>query len=186
MLKLYENIKKYRTERGWNQSDLAKRVGYSDKSMISKIEKGLVDLSQSQIQKFADAFGISASELFGPTPTQHPLKTVAVHSTIGSSPNHPYQTKVIKGRHAVEFRKEKVSLPEPLFNNSNENTEQEQESSDSRFTDEEQSRLMEEYGMTAEQIAFTEHLFDLYLMADDRIKDAVEALLCSQETERKR
>lgn len=65
MISLYKNIKKYRLENGWTQTQLAEKVGYSDKSMISKIEKGEVDLSQSQIWKFADAFGITASELFG-------------------------------------------------------------------------------------------------------------------------
>lgn len=65
MLKLYENIKENRIAKGWSQSELARRVGYSDKSMISKIEKGVVDLSQSQIKKFADAFDISMADLFG-------------------------------------------------------------------------------------------------------------------------
>ena len=46
MLKLYENIKENRVAKGWSQSELARRVGYSDKSMISKIEKGVVDLSR--------------------------------------------------------------------------------------------------------------------------------------------
>ena len=65
MIDLYKNIKKYRLENGWTQTELANKVGYSDKSMISKIEKGEVDLSQSQIWKFADVFGISAPVLFG-------------------------------------------------------------------------------------------------------------------------
>lgn len=65
MLKLYENIKENRVAKGWSQSELARRVGYSDKSMISKIEKGVVDLSQSQIKKFADVFGVSMADLFG-------------------------------------------------------------------------------------------------------------------------
>lgn len=65
MLKLYENIKENRMAKGWSQAELARRVGYSDKSMISKIEKGVIDLSQSQIKKFADVFGVSMADLFG-------------------------------------------------------------------------------------------------------------------------
>lgn len=65
MLKLYENIKENRVAKGWSQAELARRVGYSDKSMISKIEKGVIDLSQSQIKKFADVFGVSMADLFG-------------------------------------------------------------------------------------------------------------------------
>lgn len=65
MLELYENIKKFRTMKGWSQNELALRVGYSDKSMISKIENGLVDLSQSQILRFADELGVTPSDLMG-------------------------------------------------------------------------------------------------------------------------
>lgn len=65
MLDLYKNIKACRLQKKWSQDELAQRVGYSDKSMISKIEKGLVDLSQSQIIKFSEVFGVPASVLFG-------------------------------------------------------------------------------------------------------------------------
>ena len=65
MLTLYRNIKLYRTRNGWSQEEMAKRVGYSDKSMVSKIERGKVDLSRSQMERFADVFGISLSELMG-------------------------------------------------------------------------------------------------------------------------
>ena len=67
MLQLYENIKLLRISHGWNQSELAEKVGYSDKSMISKIEKGAVALSRSQIVKFATVFGVTASVLMGDT-----------------------------------------------------------------------------------------------------------------------
>lgn len=69
MLDLYKNIKMCRLSRGWSQTDLANKVGYSDKSMISKIEKGAVDLSQSQIVKFAEVFSVSPADLFGDTVT---------------------------------------------------------------------------------------------------------------------
>lgn len=65
MLKLYENIKNLRIENGWTQDYLAKKVGYADKTMISRIESGLIDLKQSQIRKMADAFGVSPADLFG-------------------------------------------------------------------------------------------------------------------------
>lgn len=72
MLKLYENIRLLRISHGWNQSELAEKVGYSDKSMISKIEKGAVDLSRSQIMKFAKVFGVTASVLLGDTDNPSP------------------------------------------------------------------------------------------------------------------
>ena len=46
MLQLYANIKKRRLELEMTQSDLAQKMGYADKSMIAKIEKGTVDLPQ--------------------------------------------------------------------------------------------------------------------------------------------
>lgn len=65
MLDLYKNIKQLRLELGLTQSELAKRLGYSDKSMIAKIEKGEVDLAQSKISAFAKALNTSEIELMG-------------------------------------------------------------------------------------------------------------------------
>ena len=53
MLQLYKNIKNRRKELGMTQSELAKKLGYTDKSMISKIENGAIDLPQSKIIAFA-------------------------------------------------------------------------------------------------------------------------------------
>lgn len=65
MLKLYGNIKKEREEKGISQSELAKKVGYSDRSMIAKIENGKVDLSQSKIEAIAKALGTTSASLMG-------------------------------------------------------------------------------------------------------------------------
>lgn len=65
MIALYQNIKKRRTELQLTQSELAERMGYAEKSMIAKIEKGLVDLPQSKIIAFANALNTSASALMG-------------------------------------------------------------------------------------------------------------------------
>lgn len=75
MLDLYKNIKMCRLSLGWSQTDLANKVGYSDKSMISKIEKGAVDLSQSQIIKFAEVFGVAPADLFGDSTPAATLQT---------------------------------------------------------------------------------------------------------------
>ena len=65
MLKLYENIRYYRKLNKWTQEDLASRMGYTDRSMIAKIESGKVDLSQSKIIEFAKVFGVDPGELMG-------------------------------------------------------------------------------------------------------------------------
>ncbi len=65
MLKLYENIKRLRLEKSMTQDELARLAGYTDRSSIAKIERGLVDLSQSKIKQFADIFGVTPSNLMG-------------------------------------------------------------------------------------------------------------------------
>lgn len=65
MLELYINIRNKRKEMGLSQEELAKKVGYSGKSMISKIERGEVDLSTTMIKKFADVLDTTPSELMG-------------------------------------------------------------------------------------------------------------------------
>lgn len=65
MLALYKNIKRLRTEAGMTQDELAKRAGYTDRSSVAKIEKGVVDLNQSKIQQFADIFGVTPGHLMG-------------------------------------------------------------------------------------------------------------------------
>jgi transcriptional regulator with XRE-family HTH domain len=64
MLTLYENIKKRRIEKGWTQAELADALGY-ERSMIAKIEKGLVDLTLSRTKDFAKVLGTTPNELIG-------------------------------------------------------------------------------------------------------------------------
>lgn len=49
MLDLYKNIKMRREELGMSQEQLAKKVGYTSRSTIARIERGDFDLSQSKI-----------------------------------------------------------------------------------------------------------------------------------------
>lgn len=65
MEKLYINIKTLRKVNGWSQEELAKRMGYTDRSMIAKIEAGAVDLAESKIMQFAKVFGVKPSILMG-------------------------------------------------------------------------------------------------------------------------
>lgn len=73
MLELYENIKKQRLLLKMTQTELAKKLGYADKSMIAKIEKGLIDLPQSKIIAFAEALNTTPSELMGWEETNHTI-----------------------------------------------------------------------------------------------------------------
>lgn len=65
MLKIYENIKKYRLSLGLTQTELAERVGYTDRSMIAKIESGKIDLSRNKVYDFAEALHTTPITLLG-------------------------------------------------------------------------------------------------------------------------
>lgn len=65
MIKLYENIRNLRKENQWTQEELAQKMGYTDRSMIAKIESGKVDLSQSKIIEFAKIFNVDPGDLMG-------------------------------------------------------------------------------------------------------------------------
>lgn len=65
MLEIYKNIKSKRIELNLTQSDLASLLGYADKSMIAKIEKGAIDLPQSKIMAFSKVLHIEPGELMG-------------------------------------------------------------------------------------------------------------------------
>ena len=62
---LYDRIRMLRMERGMSQDELAKRCGYADRSMITKIEAGKVDLTVSKVELFADVFGVDPAYLAG-------------------------------------------------------------------------------------------------------------------------
>lgn len=68
--KLYENIRKRRRELGMTQSQLAEKMNYADKSMIAKIEKGIVDLPQSKIASFARVLDTTPATLMGWTDSE--------------------------------------------------------------------------------------------------------------------
>lgn len=65
MLDLYKNIKAKRTELNMTQTELANKMGYADKSMISKIEKGEIDIPLSKIIAFSKIFNTYPGDLMG-------------------------------------------------------------------------------------------------------------------------
>ena len=59
MREFYKNIRQKRVELNMSQDELAKKTGYSGKSMIARIERGDIDLPQSKIMLFADALDMT-------------------------------------------------------------------------------------------------------------------------------
>lgn len=62
---LYKNIKERRQSLNMSQEDLAHLTGYTDRSSIAKIERGLVDLSHSKIELFAKVLRTTPGALLG-------------------------------------------------------------------------------------------------------------------------
>lgn len=62
---LYENIKRLRLNRKLSQSELARLVGYSNRTTIAKIEAGKIDIPQSKIVEFAKALHVDPISLMG-------------------------------------------------------------------------------------------------------------------------
>ena len=64
-MNLYEKIKMLRKKKKISQEKLAELTGYSDRSSITKIEQGKVDLSETKITLFANALGTTPAYLLG-------------------------------------------------------------------------------------------------------------------------
>lgn len=65
MLTTGERIKALRKAQKMSQLELAKRTGYTDRSSISKIENGTIELNESGVLDFSRALGITPAELLG-------------------------------------------------------------------------------------------------------------------------
>ena len=63
-----EKIKTLRTGKGWSQDELAKKLGYTSRSTVNKIELGINDITQSTLKKIAEVFSIDPCELIVETP----------------------------------------------------------------------------------------------------------------------
>lgn len=62
---IHKNIRNRRLELGWSQSKLAELMGYTDRSSISKLEGGNVDISLTKIIEMSKILNISPLELMG-------------------------------------------------------------------------------------------------------------------------
>ena len=62
-MKFGERVKTLRIQRGLSQDELARKIGYKDRSSIAKIENGTRDVPRPVIIKLANALSVDASTL---------------------------------------------------------------------------------------------------------------------------
>lgn len=64
-MSLGQNIRIYREKLGMTQEDLARKLGYKDRSTIAKIESDVNDITQSKIVAIAEALQTTPAALMG-------------------------------------------------------------------------------------------------------------------------
>lgn len=74
-MSLGQNIKLYREKLGLSQEELAKKLGYKDRSTIAKIESNVNDLTQSKIVAIAEVLKTTPAALMGWEHTREVLPT---------------------------------------------------------------------------------------------------------------
>lgn len=93
---IYERIKARRQELGLTVEELALKMGYKDKSSISKIENGKTDIPQSKVEAFARALGTTTAYLVGAEEEKAALPQGAI--PVRSGPVIPVLGQVRCGR----------------------------------------------------------------------------------------
>ena len=100
-----KNILRLRKEMGMTQEELAKRMGYTSKSSINKIEMGKSDIPQSKITKFAEVLGTTPAHLMGwedeKTRLTHSMENYSVATSILNNTNSPDQMVLTEGEMAL-------------------------------------------------------------------------------------
>ena len=59
-----DKIKKVRLEHGMSQEEFARELGYTSKSTVNKIEKGVNDMSQDKLELLIKKFDLEVNDLF--------------------------------------------------------------------------------------------------------------------------
>ncbi len=62
---IYNRIRFRREQLGMSQEELAKKIGYKDRTAVSRLEAGKRQIKQSMIQQLADALHTTPSYLMG-------------------------------------------------------------------------------------------------------------------------
>ena len=75
---LANSIKNLRETQNMSKAELARKLGYKDRSMITKIENGERKVSVEKLQEIADLFKVSAEYLIDNKHTQSRINTMFI------------------------------------------------------------------------------------------------------------
>ena len=73
MSKLGDKIKEIRINEGLSQEAFAKELGYSSKSTINKIEKGINEISYDKLMLLIDKYNLTLNQMFENNSNEIPL-----------------------------------------------------------------------------------------------------------------
>lgn len=80
-MNLGKNIRNRREQLGLSQIDLAKMLGYKDRSTIAKIESGVNDITQSKVFAIANALETTPAALMGLDSNPQPIESDELGAT---------------------------------------------------------------------------------------------------------
>ena len=81
MSKIGDKIKEIRIKNGLSQEQLAKELGYTSKSTITKLETGVNNISVDKLELFAQKFNVVIDELFDDFAKNEGLTIIDKHKT---------------------------------------------------------------------------------------------------------
>lgn len=77
-------IKTLRLRKGLSQAELSEKMGYTDRSSISRIEKGDMKLTQDKIMEFSTFFKVSPLVILGMEEYEPPKNQVPVYGRVAA------------------------------------------------------------------------------------------------------
>lgn len=68
---MQNHLEAWRASRGWTMEETAKALGNATASQVNKLEKGKQKLTQSWLDRYARAFGVTVQAILGPPDAGH-------------------------------------------------------------------------------------------------------------------
>lgn len=103
-------IKEQREAIGMTQGELAKKLGYKNKSTIGKIETGINDIVLSKVVEFADALHTSVAYLMGwkdeEQPKEESPKIMQYYTQLNDIGKHEAEKRVMELAEIPRYTKE--------------------------------------------------------------------------------